>query len=249
MTQKAKGNIIASIGTVLFMGLVLLLLLLVPLEQAEEQNFIVMDMVYEEEEEEPVTEEVKPTNQPPAPSEEDPGASTPTISEPSSKPTETSAEQIVSEDDLLAIRQQEIADSIAQANEQAKKNAENLIGGFTFTNEDQSGSSIKTDAPGSGRSRAGDGSGGENKASRGGHGKVISIPMPKGDDFTDGDIVVLVVQIDTKGNVISEPQVVYEKTLATTSTIKMAKEAAKNVKFAESNRVSSDTITYIFKFN
>ena len=248
MTQKAKGNIIASIGTVLFMGLALLLLLLVPLEQAEEQNYIVMDMVYEEEEEEPVTEEMKPTNQPPAPSEEDPGASTPTISEPSSKPTETSAEQIVSEDDLLAIRQQEIADSIAQANEQARKNAENLIGGFTFTNiEEQGTSSVKTDKPGTGSTYKGEGNDGDNKWSLAGRGLIGGLPKPKNDFKQDGEVVVQ-ISVDAYGKVTEA--VMIGGTISDKTTIDLAIDAAKKAKFtADKNIKQVGTITYKFKFN
>ena len=251
MTLKQERHIFASVCTILFMGLVILLLWLlkITVNKPVEQDYIEVTVTDELEEiPEPVIPKVKPD---PAPSQEkDPGAAASSKTEPNNQPTKQSAEQMVSEEEQLAIVQQRRADSIAEANRQAKQKAENLIGGFTFTEQDDQGTAANTvKDKGPGTSYKGSGNEGENKWSLAGRGLVGTLPKPVGDDFSDGDIVVLKIQVDVNGNVIGEPEQA-AGTYATSSAIKMAKEAAKKAKFTKGTQIKQEgTITYKFKVN
>ena len=232
------------------MGLVMLLLWLlkITVNKPMEQDYIEVTLAEDNEVPEPVIPKVKPD---PAPSQEkDPGAASPAKSEPTNQPTQQSTEQIVSEEELLAIRQQHIKDSIAEANRQAKKKADDLIGGIAFGPVEEEGAAAnKTQDKGPGTSYKGSGNEGENKWSLAGRGLVGTLPKPVGDDFSDGDIVVLKIQVDVNGNVIGEPEQA-AGTYATSSAIKMAKEAAKKAKFTKGTQIKQEgTITYKFKVN
>ena len=248
MTKKQQRNIIASIGTVLFMGLVILLLWLMQLtaNKAAEKEYV--EVVFEEleEQEEPEIPEVKPE---PAPSrEKDPGAASPAKSQPNNQPTKTTAEQIVSEEAQLAIVQQRIADSIAEANRQAKKKAEDLIGGFPFTaTEDNGTAANKTQESRKGTSLKGAGSDGDNKWSLAGRGLVGTLPKPE-KTFTQEGWAEIEISVDEKGNVIDAS--FKRGTISDNATRQLAIQAAKKAKFtADKNLKQVGTITYTFTFN
>ena len=246
MTRKQERNMIASIGTVVFMGLVLLLLLYLSLtvEQPKEPDYV--EVFLEEPEEQPQIERPQPKT--PVRPGADPGAASPTQSEPAPQPTQQSAEQIVSEEELLAIRQQAIADSIAEANRQAKKKAEDLIGGFTFGAVEENGAAeSKTDKGGKGSAPKGEGSDGDNKWSLKGRGLVGTLPRPA-NTFNQAGKVVVQISVDAAGKVIEA--VVVGGDISDKATIQLAVEAAKKAKFTSDKSIKQvGTITYTFKFN
>ncbi len=245
MTRKQERNIIASIGTVVFMGLVLVLLLFLSLtvHQPEQPDYI--EVVMEEPEEPEVP---KPQPKTPVRPGADPGAASPAQSEPTPQPTQQSAEQIVSEEELLAIRQQAIADSIAEANRQAKKKAENVIGGLNFGVVEENGvAETKTDQGGRGSAHKGEGSDGENKWSLKGRGLVGSLPRPA-NTFNQAGKVVVQISVDAAGNVTEA--VVVGGNISDKATIQLAVDAAKKAKFTSDKNIKQvGTITYTFKFN
>ena len=253
MTRKQQRNIIAATGTFLFMGLVILLLWLLSLTAYKpfEQDFVEMELLPPEEIEQE-EEEVKPiTHKPVQAVVEDPGVAKPVQSTATDEPTQTSAEQVVSEEEILAIRQQQIADSIAEAQQKAKDKVNSVYAGITFTaeTEEQNTSAAQPPVPGNGKTHKGSGSDGDNKWSLDGRGLVGSLPKPEGKDFEDGDIVVLGIEVDANGNVIGDP-VQEAGTYATSSAIKMAKEAAKKAKFTKGDQIKQKgTIIYKFKVN
>jgi len=245
MTRKQERNIIASIGTVVFMGLVLVLLLYLSLtiEQPQEPDYV--EVVLEE----PETPEVpKPQPKTPVRPGADPGAASPAQSEPTPQPTQQSAEQIVSEEELLAIRQQAVADSIAEANRQAKKKAENMIGGLNFGAVEENGvAETKSDQGGRGSAHKGEGSDGENKWSLKGRGLVGSLPRPA-NTFNQAGKVVVQISVDAAGNVTEA--VVVGGDISDKATIQLAVDAAKKAKFTSDKNIKQvGTITYTFKFN
>ncbi len=246
MTRKQERNIIASIGTVVFMGLVLVLLLFLSLtvHQPEQPDYV--EVVMEEPEQEP--EVPKPQPKTPVRPGADPGAASPAQSEPTPQPTQQSAEQIVSEEELLAIRQQAIADSIAEANRQAKKKAENVIGGLNFGVVEENGvAETKTDQGGRGSAHKGEGSDGENKWSLKGRGLVGSLPRPA-NTFNQAGKVVVQISVDAAGKVTEA--VVVGGDISDKATIQLAVDAAKKAKFTSDKNIKQvGTITYTFKFN
>ncbi|MBR6117494.1 MAG: TonB family protein [Paludibacteraceae bacterium] len=248
MTPKQERHIIASIGTVLFMGLVMLLLWLlkITVNKPMEQDYIEVTLAEDIEVPEPVIPKVKPD---PAPSQEkDPGAASPAKSEPTNQPTQQSTEQIVSEEELLAIRQQHIKDSIAEANRQAKKKADDLIGGIAFGPVEEEGAAAnKTQDGGKGTSYRGSGSDGENKWTLDGRGLVGRLPKPA-NSFNQEGTVVVKISVDKDGNVIDAE--VSGGNISDKATTDLALEAAKRAKFTSATSIKqTGTITYKFKFN
>ena len=161
-------------------------------------------------------------------------------SEPSTIPVD-----YISEEDILAIRQQEIADSIAQANEQARKNAENLIGVFTFTNiEEQGTSSVKTEKPGTGSTYKGEGDDGGNKWSLAGRCLIGGLPKPKCGFNEEGKVVVQ-IRVNAAGDVV-EANSVAGTYVNDRQTIQLALDAAKKAKFTRGDSDVMGTITYKF---
>lgn len=248
MTKKQERNIIASVGTVLFMGLVILLLWLlkITVTKDREQEYVEMTMVEDLETEEPEIPKVRPE---PAPSSQaDPGAASPSQSQPNNQPTQTSAEQIVSEEEQLAIVQQHIADSIAEANRQAKKKAEDLIGGFTFTDQDDNGTAAnQTTKGGPGTAPKGSGPSGKDW-SLDGRGLVGNLPRPAG-TYNENAKVVVRIRVNADGDVVEAHWTDQGTETANATIIKMAEEAAKKAKFTKGKHDQIGTITYTFKVN
>lgn len=249
MTPKQERHMIASIGTILFMGLVFLLLWLLKLTtvKPQEQDYVEVTLAEELEEiPEPIIPKVKPE---PAPSrEKDPGAASSAQSQPNNQPTQQSTEQVVSEEELLAIRQQHIADSIAEANRQAKKKADDLIGGITFGATEEYGAAANTTKDkGTGTSVKGEGKEGDNKWSLAGRGLVGTLPKPANTFNQEGELVVK-IWVDDDGNVTDVE--IQGGNISDAATRKLAMDAAKKAKFTKDKNIKQvGTITYKFKFN
>lgn len=246
MTKKQERNIIASVGTVLFMGFVILLLWLLQLSVTEQPKKDYIEVEYLEEEMQ--KEEEVPQPKPVVKSGAKEGAASPAKEEPSNQPTQTTAEQMESKvEDLVAIRQQQIADSIAQANEQATKKAQDLIGGFNFSEVDESGvSDKKTDNGGQGRGKKDDGQANKNWSLEG-RGLVGVLPKPA-NTFKQAGTVVVQITVDASGKVIEA--IVIGGNIGDKATMDLALEAAKKAKFTSAKQIKQvGTITYIFKDN
>ena len=158
------------------------------------------------------------------------------------------SEKIVSDEELLAIRQQAIADSIAEANRQAKKRAEEMLGGLNFGVVEENGvAETKTDQGGRGPAHKGEGSNGENKWSLKGRGLVGSLPKPT-NTFNQAGKVVVQITVDAAGNVTEA--VVVGGDISDKATIQLAVDAAKKAKFTSDKKSHQvGTITYTFKFD
>lgn len=249
MTPKQERHIVASVGTLLFMGFVLLLLFLLEITATKPQEEDYIEVVFEEDVEEIQEPEIPQVKPDPASSQEkDPGAASSTQSQPNNQPTKTSTEQIVSDEEFMAIRQQHIKDSIDEANRQAKEKADSLIGGLAFGATEENGAAANTTKDkGTGTSYKGSGSEGDNKWSLAGRGLVGSLPKPKNSFNQDGTVVVR-IWVDASG-VVTDAEVV-GGTISDKATTNLAIEAAKKAKFtADKNLKQTGTITYKFKFN
>lgn len=251
MTRKQQRNIIAATGTFLFMGLVILLLWLLSLTAYKpfEQDYVEMELLPPEEidKEEVETQPVK--NNPTPAVVEDPGVSKPVQSTATDEQTQQSAEKVVSDEELLAIRQQQIADSIAEAQQKAKEQVNSTFAGITFSadTEEQNTTTTQPPVPGSGKSHKGSGSDGDSKWSLDGRGLVGSLPKPANTFNQDGTVVVR-IWVDAAGKV-SDAEVI-GGTVSDKATTQLAIDAAKKAKFTEDKNIKQvGTITYTFKFN
>ncbi|MBQ7632249.1 MAG: hypothetical protein IJS82_05790 [Paludibacteraceae bacterium] len=245
MTKKQERNIVAWCGTLLFMGVVGVLLWLVQMKayQPDEPDYVEV-LMEEPETPEPEIPRVKPE---PVSSRRDPGAASPAQSQPANQPTQNSAEQVVSEEDRLLAIQQAKADSIAEANRQAKKKAEDLIGGFTFTNTPDNGTAAnKTENNGRGTTLKGEGTDGDSKWSLAGRGLVGKLPMPANTFNQDGRVLVE-IRVNPAGQVVSATH--KGGTISDKATIQLALDAARKAKFTQGDHDQIGTITYNFKFN
>lgn len=245
MTKKQERKIVACCGTVLFMGAVGLLLWLVQMRAYQPEQPDYVEIVMEEmETPEPEIPRVKPE---PVSSRRDPGAASPAQSQPSNQPTENNAEQVVSEEDRLLAIQQAKADSIAEANRQAKKKAEELIGGFTFTNQPDNGTAANMSDPnGKGTTQKGEGTDGDNKWSLAGRGLVGQLPKPA-NTFNQEGRVLVEIRVNAAGQVVSATH--KGGTISDKATVQLALEAARKAKFTKGDHDQIGTITYNFKFN
>jgi len=151
------------------------------------------------------------------------------------------SEQIVSEEELQAIRQQAIADSIAEASRQAKKKADNVIGGLNLGVVDEEVNPNGNNKP----LRKADYSD-ANKWSLKGRGLVGSLPKPT-NTFNQAGKVVVQITVDAAGNVTEA--VVVGGDISDKATIQLAVDAAKKAKFTRDKAESIGTITYTFKFD
>lgn len=245
MTKKQERKIVACCGTILFMGAVVALLWWVRLTayQPEEPDYVEV-VLSEPETPEPEIPRVKPE---PVSSRRDPGSASPAQSKPNNQPTQNSAEQVVSEEDRLLAIQQAKADSIAEANRQAKKKAEELIGGFTFTNTPDNGSAANMSDPnGRGTTHKGEGTDGDSKWSLAGRGLVGKLPKPA-NTFNQEGRVLVEIRVNAAGQVISATH--KGGTISDKATIQLALEAARKAKFTQGDHDQIGTITYNFKFN
>ena len=254
MTPKQERHIVASVGTLLFMGFVLLLLFLLEITATKPQEEDYIEVVFEEDVEEIQEPEIPKVKPDPAPSQEkDPGAASPapvTPTPPNNQPTQKTAEQIVSHEDNQTVINQRIADSIAEANRKAVEKAESIIPNFPPVVEDEGkgAASNHTLQDGKGTAPKGEGSDGVNKWSLAGRGLVGNLPKPK-NSFNQEGTVVVQISVDERGNVI-DAQEWKGGTISDKATIQLAIEAAKKAKFdAATVKKQVGTITYKFKFN
>lgn len=163
------------------------------------------------------------------------------INQPKQKP---SAELTILEEEQLALRQQRIADSIAEAQIKAKKKAEALLNNFSFdpTNSPSNNDgACGTMAPGRGESSS------DRGYNLSGRSLVGKIPQPS-NDFNQEGIITVQIRVSPEGKVVEARHI--GGSISDSHMIQTALEAAKKARFSQSNSTYDQigTITYAFKF-
>ena len=256
MTKKQKRNSIASIGTVLFMGFVLLLLWLLRIDAniTVPETYIEIELGEPEEldmEEEKVEEvqtpktgdepaEGAPTNQVEEPQKveetEEPKVTTPIVSETPSEVVEPKKEG----PDSTEIKQQE-----------AKTKVNNTLDWSQFSQEN-----APDDGPGKnpenpidkGKDYVGGGNDGDNKWSLKGGDLVGDLPKPS-NEFDQPGKVVIEIHVNANGDVVKAVEGRGNQVPAHMKTFKLAQKAAMQAKFTKGTDGRTGTIEYIFKLN
>lgn len=256
MTKKQKRHIIATLGTLLFMLLVLLLLWYMRLEAVAPEQEEGVEIAFAEMEEEPLP----PASGEAAYAEEPTDAASAAPAQPAeavaTHPTPASPpEHIMSEEETLALarakkekeereaakrarKQQKEAEAIAKAKELG-----NLFGKTKGTNTSGDGTAQGSGSKGN---PVGHGSSGGNSWSLSGRGIKGTLPQPSNDFQQEGRVLVE-IRVNAAGNVISA--VVKGGNISDKATQQLALEAARKAKFSEGDHDQIGTITYNFKFN
>lgn len=234
MTKKQERNIIASVGTVLFMGFVILLLWLLRLSVTEQPKKDYIEVEYLEEEVEEPKEEPKPkyTSAPAGSGEKGSGKK---IASPEKVETpEEAAKPIVADENTVELDNQRVGDSI-----------KNFMSQFKFDSVPQSpGDSLPNPHPGPKPGPKKDGIGEWNLNGRD---LVGSLPQPA-KDFNQEGTVVVQITVDAAGNVIEA--IVTGGNIGDKATQQLAIDAANKAKFTSAKKIKQvGTITYYFKFN
>lgn len=247
MTRKQERNIIAFIGTVLFMGFVILLLFLLKLaitQPAEKYDYI--ELAPLEEIEEPKLEKTTSTSSSAGRGEQ--GGGKPAPSAANDEQTQKSAEPIVSEEEQLALRAQHEADSIKEDQQKKTKKATDLISSINFGNqgEDPLPPSPKPGPPGPPKGSHHDGIG---EWDLDGRELIGGLPQPQC-DFTQNAVVVVRIRVNPQGKVV-EAEETAGTNISDRAMIQSAVEAAKRSKWNTSSQLNDQvgTIKYTFKIN
>ena len=255
MTKKQKRHIIATLGTLLFMLLVLLLLWYMRLEAVAPEQEEGVEIAFAEMEEEPLPPASgeaayaeEPTDAPPA-APAQPAEAVATHPTPASPP-----EHIMSEEETLALARAKKEKEEREAAERARKQKEaeaiakanamgNLFGKTNGTNTSGDGTAQGSGSKGN---PVGHGSSGGNSWSLSGRGIKGTLPQPSNDFQQEGRVLVE-IRVNAAGNVISA--VVKGGNISDKATQQLALEAARKAKFTEGDHDQIGTITYNFKFN
>ena len=250
MTKKQERHIIASIGTVLFMLLVLLLLWLIRLNAVAPEQEEGIEIAFVEEQE--IETGGYPTDDPnpsvvPEDASSAPAAPAITQPQPSSAP-----EQIVSEEETLALERARKEKEEREAAERARKQKEeeaiakaNQFGslfGNTGTNTGEGSSQ----GEGQKGNPVGHGSSGGNSWNLSGRGIKGTLPQPSNNFKQEGKVIVQ-IRVNAAGQVISAT--IKGGDVSDKQTQQLALDAAKKAKFTEGDHDQIGTITYIFKLN
>lgn len=246
MTKKQERNIIASVGTVLFMGFVILLLCLLQLSVTEQPKKDYIEVEYLEEEVEEPKPEPKPKYTSAPASRGEQGGGKPAPSAAQDEQTVKSAEPIVSEEEQLAIRAQHEADSIREDQQKKTKKATDLIVNIGFNNkgEDPLPPSPKPGPPGPPKGSHHDGIG---EWDLDGRDLMGSLPQPQC-DFTQNAVVVVRIRVNPQGKVV-EAEETAGTNISDRAMIQSAVEAAKLSKWNQTSQLNDQigTIKYTFK--
>lgn len=250
MTNKAKRNIIASIGTVLFMILVLLILWFVRLYAVVPEQEEGIELAFLEEMPDTGGYPSDAPNPSPVPEDAPAAPAAPAVTQPTPA---TPPEPIVSEEETLAIerarKEKEEREAAERARKQkeaeaiAKANAMSSLFGNTGNNEN-----VGSGSQGAGQkgNPVGHGSSGGNSWSLAGRGIKGSLPKPS-NTFNQEGRVIIEIRVNAAGNVISAT--IKGGTISDKQTQQLALDAARKAKFTEGDHDQIGTITYNFKFN
>lgn len=248
MTRKQERNIIAFIGTVLFMGLVIVLLFLLQLsitQQVEQYDYIELAPM-EEEIEEPKKEIVIPRQEKnlSVPGGGKIGGGKPEQAASKDEVTEHSAEPIMSEEEIIALRAKQVEDSIREERLKARNKALNTIPTFSDDpNPDPDPVDIKTPKkPETGYPRSGTLGGNRWELSSG---EVVSLPKPS-DQFNQEGKVIVSIRVNADGKVIDA--YVDGGDISDKATQNLALEAARKVQCTTGDNDRKGKLEYNFKF-
>ena len=253
MTKKQERHIIATIGTILFMLLVLLLLWLIRLHAVAPEQEKGIEIAFEEmEEEEPAMAAAAAYAD--VPSEAAPASPASPAPEVATSPTPASPpELIVSEEETLALERARKEKEEREAAERARKQKEaeaiakaNAMGNlFGKTNGTSAGGG---DTQGSGQkgNPVGHGSSGSNSWSLEGRGIKGTLPQPSNNFRQEGKVVVQ-IRVNAAGQVVNA--IIKGGDVSDKQTQQLALDAALKAKFTEGDHDQIGTITYIFKLN
>ena len=255
MTKKQKRHIIATLGTLLFMLLVLLLLWYMRLEAVAPEQEEGMEIAFAEMEEEPLPPASGEAAYAEEPTDAAPAAPAQPAEAVATHPTPASPpEHIMSEEETLALARAKKEKEEREAAERARKQKEaeaiakanamgNLFGKTNGTNTSGDGTAQGSGSKGN---PVGHGSSGGNSWSLSGRGIKGTLPQPSNDFQQEGRVLVE-IRVNAAGNVISA--VVKGGNISDKATQQLALEAARKAKFTEGDHDQIGTITYNFKFN
>lgn len=255
MTKKQKRHIIATLGTLLFMLLVLLLLWYMRLEAVAPEQEEGVEIAFAEMEEEPLPPASGEAAYAEEPTDAAPAAPAQPAEAVATHPTPASPpEHIMSEEETLALARAEKEKEEREAAERARKQKEaeaiakanamgNLFGKTNGTNTSGDGTAQGSGSKGN---PVGHGSSGGNSWSLAGRGIKGTLPQPSNDFQQEGRVLVE-IRVNAAGNVISA--VVKGGNISDKATQQLALEAARKAKFTEGDHDQIGTITYNFKFN
>ena len=255
MTKKQKRHIIATLGTLLFMLLVLLLLWYMRLEPVAPEQEEGVEIAFAEMEEEPLPPASGEAAYAEEPTDAAPAAPAQPAEAVATHPTPASPpEHIMSEEETLALARAKKEKEEREAAERARKQKEaeaiakanamgNLFGKTNGTNTSGDGTAQGSGSKGN---PVGHGSSGGNSWSLAGRGIKGTLPQPSNDFQQEGRVLVE-IRVNAAGNVISA--VVKGGNISDKATQQLALEAARKAKFTEGDHDQIGTITYNFKFN
>lgn len=255
MTKKQKRHIIATLGTLLFMLLVLLLLWYMRLEAVAPEQEEGVEIAFAEMEEEPLPPASGEAAYAEEPTDAAPAAPAQPVEAVATHPTPASSpEHIMSEEETLALARAKKEKEEREAAERARKQKEaeaiakanamgNLFGKTNGTNTSGDGTAQGSGSKGN---PVGHGSSGGNSWSLSGRGIKGTLPQPSNDFQQEGRVLVE-IRVNAAGNVISA--VVKGGNISDKATQQLALEAARKAKFTEGDHDQIGTITYNFKFN
>lgn len=255
MTKKQKRHIIATIGTLLFMLLVLLLLWYMRLEAVAPEQEEGVEIAFAEMEEEPLPPASGEAAYAEEPTDAAPAAPAQPAEAVATHPTPASPpEHIMSEEETLALARAKKEKEEREAAERARKQKEaeaiakanamgNLFGKTNGTNTSGDGTAQGSGSKGN---PVGHGSSGGNSWSLAGRGIKGTLPQPSNDFQQEGRVLVE-IRVNAAGNVISA--VVKGGNISDKATQQLALEAARKAKFTAGDHDQIGTITYNFKFN
>ena len=255
MTKKQKRHIIATLGTLLFMLLVLLLLWYMRLEAVAPEQEEGVEIAFAEMEEEPLPPASGEAAYAEEPTDAAPAAPAQPAEAVATHPTPASPpEHIMSEEETLALARAKKEKEEREAAERARKqkeaeaiaNAQKLGNLFDKTNGTNTSGDGTAQGSGSKGNPVGHGSSGGNSWSLSGRGIKGTLPQPSNDFQQEGRVLVE-IRVNAAGNVISA--VVKGGNISDKATQQLALEAARKAKFTEGDHDQIGTITYNFKFN
>lgn len=250
MTRKQERHTIASIGTVLFMILVLLILWFVRLYAVVPEQEEGIELAFLEEMPDTGGYPSDAPNPSPMPEDAPAAPAAPAVSQPTPA---TPPEHIVSEEETLAIerarKEKEEREAAERARKQkeadaiAKANAMSSLFGNTGNNEN-----VGSGSQGAGQkgNPVGHGSSGGNSWNLSGRGIKGTLPKPA-NTFNQEGRVIIEIRVNAAGNVISAS--IKGGTISDKQTQQLALDAAYKAKFTEGDHDQIGTITYNFKFN
>ena len=253
MTKKQERHIIASAGTALFMLAVFLILWFVYLTAVAPEEDEGVEIEFAEIDVDELAE-ASAAAYAEEPSEAAPEAPASPAPEVATSPEPASPdENIISEEETLALERARKEREEREAAERARKEKEaaaiakaNAMGSLFGKTE---GTSAGGDSEGDKQkgNPVGHGSSGGNSWSLDGRGLKGTLPKPLNTFKQEGKVVVQ-IRVNAAGQVIDVRETI-GSTISDKSTIQLALDAARKAKFTEGKQDQIGTITYIFKLN